>query len=197
MNKETKYTIELTEKQARLLSSAMDSFARLIIGQDWEYQQLMENAWFKRCKEATGNMLDDKFEDGWQAMRDDAERICKEIKLRFWGMPGNATYGVKYDDTADILFDMHQVIRHQLWLDDDEKTGRNGIVDAAPAHQFGSEPLIKIRKIFEDKIDFPRKARVINEERLLHNCEVTIFSSHLVYLDYDNESYTKEELEFL
>lgn len=147
MNKETKYTIELTEKQARLLSSALDSFSRLIIGQDWEYQQLMEEAWEKRCKKATGNMMDEKFEGGWQAMRDDAERICKEIKQRFWGMPGNATYGVKYDDTADILFDMHQVIRHQLWLDDSNPNKTHGTVDTFPAHQFGSEPLIKIKKI--------------------------------------------------
>lgn len=54
MNKETKYTIELTEKQARLLSSAMNSFSRLIVGQDWEYQQLMEAAWCKRCKKERG-----------------------------------------------------------------------------------------------------------------------------------------------
>lgn len=49
-----KYTIELTEKQARLLSSALDSFSRLIIGQDWEYQQLMEAACVSGARKRLG-----------------------------------------------------------------------------------------------------------------------------------------------
>ena len=53
-----KYTLELTEKQARLLSYACDQFARLIQGQDSSFQDLMEMAWGKRCKKATGNSMD-------------------------------------------------------------------------------------------------------------------------------------------
>ena len=53
------------------------------------------------------------------------------------------------------------------------------------------------RKIFDNKIDLPRKARVINEERLLYGEVVNIFKSRLMFLDEDNESYEKEELRFL
>lgn len=48
------YTIQLTERQVKLLSYTCDRMARLIQGQDWTYQELMEEAWEKRCKEAVG-----------------------------------------------------------------------------------------------------------------------------------------------
>ncbi len=139
-----KYIIELTEKQARLLSWACDTLPRLIEGQDWSFQQLMEEAWEKRCKKATGKSMDDEWDGGWQNMREEAERICKEIKQKFWGIPANTMNGIKYDDTADILWDCHQVIRYQLWKDNPDPNKLKWTVDAFPACQVGSEPLIKI-----------------------------------------------------
>lgn len=141
------YQLELTERQARILSYACDHFSRLICGQDWFYQELFESAWEKRCKEATGNMMDKEFEGGWYEMRADAEAICKQIKKRFWGCEANAMYGVNYDDTADLLFDLHCVIRHQLWLDSPEDQKSRFTVDSDEAMQYGSEPLAKIQKI--------------------------------------------------
>ena len=136
-----KYIVELNERQARLLSYVCDTFPRLVCGQDRVYQDLFEEAWEKRCKDATGKMMDDDFEGGWDKMREDAETFCKEIKRRFWNLPPNASYGVKYDDTADILFDIHECIRHELWLNGDRK---HHTVDSYPAHQWGKEPLIKV-----------------------------------------------------
>ena len=141
-----KYLIELTEKQARLLSWACDTLPRLIEGQDWSFQQLMEEAWEKRCKKATGNFMDDKWDGGWYAMREEAERVCKEIKAKFWGLAPNALYGIHYDDTADILWDIHTTLRHQLWLDKPEGKKLHYTVDASPAMQVGSEPLIKVTR---------------------------------------------------
>lgn len=141
------YQLELTERQARILSYACDQFSRLICGQDWSYQELFEAAWEKRCKEATGNMMDKEFEGGWYEMRTDAEAICKQAKKRFWGCESNAMYGIHYDDTADILFSLHQVIRHQLWLDRPEDQKSHITVDADEAMRYGSEPLAKIKKI--------------------------------------------------
>lgn len=138
------YTLQLTERQAKLLSYACDQFSRLICGQDWSYQELMEEAWEKRCKEATGNMMDKDWDGGWYAMHHDAEEICKQMKKRFWGMERNAMYGIYYDDTADILFDLHQVIRHQLWLDRPDGEKSSITVDASEAMRFGSEPLAKM-----------------------------------------------------
>ena len=138
-----KYQITITEKQARLLSYALDQFSRLIEGQDSSFQDLMESAWEKRCKKATGNMMDEEWDGGWGAMREDAERICKEIKKRFWGLKWNANYGIRYNDEADILYDMHCVLRHALWLSQPEPKNHM-TVDSNPAHQFGSEPLATV-----------------------------------------------------
>lgn len=137
-----KYIIEMNERQARLLSWVCDTFPRLIEGQGHAYQDLFESAWEKRCKKATGKMMDDEFEGGWQKMREDAETFCKEIKRRFWDLAPNANWGVHYDDTADIIWDMYQALRHELWKNQPEP--KNYTVDAFPAHQFGSEPLIKV-----------------------------------------------------
>lgn len=75
------YTLRLTERQAKLLSYACDRFSRLICGQDDSFQELMEEAWEKRCKEAVGGHgMDKEWDGGWYAMRQDAEAICKQIK---------------------------------------------------------------------------------------------------------------------
>lgn len=150
MNKDHIYTLHLTERQVQLLSYACDQFSRLIIGQDWSYQHLFEMAWEKRCKEAVGGHgMDKEWDGGWQAMRDDAEEISRQIKKRFWGLERSALYGVKYDDTADILFDLHQVLRHQLWLDkpEDTKQQLRYTVDSDDAMRFGSEPLAIIERV--------------------------------------------------
>ena len=140
------YTLHLTKRQVELLSYACDSFSRLIIGQDWTYQEIFEQAWEKRCKEATGKMMDDEWEGGWQDMRNEAKAFSRNIKKRFWGLEWRSMNGVGYDDTADILFDLHQVLRHQLWLDRPEDKKSHITVDSDEAMRFGSEPLAIIER---------------------------------------------------
>lgn len=141
------YNLKLTENQAKILSRACDVYSRLICGQDKEYQDLFEAAWEKRCKETTGKIMDDSFEGGWHVMREDAEKLCKEIKKKFWGLDWCSLYGVHYDETSDVLFDLHQVIRHQLWLDRPEDKKLPYTVDASEALQFAKEPLASIERI--------------------------------------------------
>jgi hypothetical protein len=139
---EKEYTIKLTKRQLQLLSYACDRMSRLIEGQDWVYQELMEQAWEKRCKEAVGGHgMDKEWDGGWYKMREDAEDISKKIKKRFWGCEPNQMYGIKYDSVSDTLYDMHQVMRHQLWLDSDRQFIG---VDSSEAMQISDEPLIKI-----------------------------------------------------
>ena len=92
--KEYVYNLKLTKRQAKLLSYACDQFARCIQGQDWVLQDLMESAWEKRCKEATGKTMDNEWDGGWYDMHHEAEGICKRIKKRFWGCEANAMYGI-------------------------------------------------------------------------------------------------------
>lgn len=140
---EKKYIIELNEKQAQALSWACDTLPRLIEGQDWSFQDLMESAWERRCKEATGNFMDDEFEGGWHQMREDAERYCREIKKRFWNLSYNANYGIHYDDVADILWDIYQCLRFELWKNQPEPKSHI-TVNAYPATRCGKEPLAKV-----------------------------------------------------
>ena len=143
---EPTYKITLTKRQVRLLSYVCDQFSRLICGQDRSFQELMEAAWERRCKEATGNMMDKQWEGGWSHMRAEAEGLCNYIKKRFWGLESNALHGIHYDQTADILWDIHQVLRHQLWLDKPDEDKPTITVDASEAMRVGDEPLIKIKK---------------------------------------------------
>lgn len=143
MKKEKKYIIELNERQAQLLSWALNTFPRLIEGQSHAYQDLFESAWEKRCKEATGRMMDDEFEGGWHKMREDAETFCKEIKKRFWNLAPNADYGIHYDESADILWDIYQCLRYELWKNRPEPKSHMA-VDASPATRYGEEPLCKV-----------------------------------------------------
>ena len=139
------YTLHLTKRQVELLSFACDRMSRIICGQDWTYQEFMEQAWEKRCREAVGgNGFDKEWDGGWQNMREDAEAICKQIKRRFWGLGNNELYGIRYDDVADVLFDIHQVLRHQLWIDNGMKT--RFTVDSDEAMRFGKEPLADIHR---------------------------------------------------
>ena len=52
-------------------------------------------------------------------------------------------YGIHYDDTADILFALHTVIRHQIWLDGDRSF--HGVDSDEPV-SLGSEPLAIMRR---------------------------------------------------
>lgn len=146
MAQEHIYNLQLTEKQAKLLSYACDRLSRIIEGQDWTYQEFMEEAWEKRCKEAIGKMMDDEWDGGWHNMRQDAEEICKKIKKRFWGCEANAMYGIGYDDTADILFDIHRVLRHQFYKDRGD-TSFSTVDSENPTSSIGTEPLAVISKI--------------------------------------------------
>lgn len=112
---------------------------------------MMETAWERRCKEATGKMMDKQWDGGWSDMRFEAEDLCKYIKKRFWGLESNALNGIHYDQTADILFDIHQVLRHQLWLDKPDENKSTITVDASEAMCFGDEPLIEIKKINNER----------------------------------------------
>ena len=138
-----KYIIELSERQAQLLSWALNTFPRLIEGQSNAYQDLLKSAWEKRCKEATGRMMDDEFEGGWHKMREDAETFCKDIKKRFWNLAPIADYGIHYDESADILWDIYQCLRYELWKNRPEPKSHMA-VDAFIATRFGEEPLCKV-----------------------------------------------------
>lgn len=140
---EKKYIIEMNEHQARMLSWALDTFPRIIQGQDQALQDILESAWEKRCKDATGKMMDDEWDGGWYKMREDAETAVREIRKRFWGQTGGTYNGIHYDEAADLLWSMHTVLRHELWKNRPEPKS-DWTVDAFPGTQYTDDPLIKV-----------------------------------------------------
>jgi len=140
---EKKYLIEVTEKQLMVLNQTCNSYMRLICGQSMDLVDLMENAWEKRCKRATGNAMDEHWEGGWSNARAEAEAYAQNIRSRFWDCAPNTQNGLRYDDTADILYDLHQVFRNRIYKDmpKEEREQAKWTVMADPPMQFGSEPL--------------------------------------------------------
>lgn len=138
------YRLELTERQAKLLSYACDQFMRCIQGQPEAFQQLMEDAWEKRCKEAVGGTgMDKEWNGGWWNMRHQAERLSRLATKWFWGC--RQGYGIHYDDAADIFFDIHRVLRYQFYKDRGD-TSKAFVDSENPASPIGGEPLAVIRR---------------------------------------------------
>lgn len=50
MAQEHIYNLQLTERQAKILSYACDRLSRIIEGQDWTFREFMEEAWEKPRK---------------------------------------------------------------------------------------------------------------------------------------------------
>ena len=142
------YTLELTERQAKLLSYACDQFMRCIQGQPEAFQQLMEEAWEKRCKEATGESMDKEWNGGWWNMRHQAERLSRLATKWFWGC--RQGYGIYYDDAADIFFDIHRVLRYQFYKDRGD-TSIATVDSENPTSSIGSEPLAVVRRINDNR----------------------------------------------
>lgn len=68
------------------------------------------------------------------------------MEAEYWGLSGGSYYGIGYDDYADTLWDMHQVMRHARYLamPPKEQEMMRGTVMAYEAMKVGSEPLIKV-----------------------------------------------------
>ena len=146
-NKENKqFTITLNERQLRLLAYACRVTDRLIIGQlDFSLQECCEAAFEKLHKD------DGQGEIGsheWLAMRLDVEEAIRRLCKLCWGVEHSDKHGLGYDNTADILYDMQQVIEHALWLEEDPEKRSNWTNDAFEhTRPFGDEKNIRVKKI--------------------------------------------------
>lgn len=121
----TKYTIEVNEEQAKVISLALDIFSRMEGGQlEWVF-----------------SMIPWKYHEKLESV----EPMLKELQLLLTGMQhGNLGIG-NVSDSARIAFDLHQVIRHRLaW--DREPQGRMS-VSFDPPMKWGSQPLAKIEQL--------------------------------------------------
>jgi len=96
-----KYTLTLTEDQARALSDAAELVSRLYMGQ-LDFLRVFSKS--------------DNYEAVYKAL-DDLRELMGLIPK---GCTRNAFYGISSKEISNVartLFDAHQVIRHQIWKD--------------------------------------------------------------------------------
>ncbi len=143
------YNLQITPNQLSVLTKACESYARLICGQSMELRDLMEDAWEKHCMNATGTRFDEEWNGGWSNAREEAESISRNMRQKFWFCAPGSQYGMGYDQSADILFDLYHVLRYQHYCDmseEDKEKCRWTVLADTPV-QLSKEPLAKINKI--------------------------------------------------
>lgn len=147
---ERKVTITCTEKQLVMLEMVCDRYSRLIEGQlENSLQEVCEQAWCMRNK--TEEHPHGVGSPEWYDMRRNLEARLKEMERDYWGLANGWFNGIGYDDWADSLWDMHQVMRHARYLNmpKDKQELMRGTVMAYEASRVGSLPLIEVK--YEEK----------------------------------------------
>lgn len=140
---EKKYTITVNEKQLKALSHICDMYSRIICGQlDLGMRDRCESAWERDHKNEDGSTPIGS--EDWYAMRNEVEYHLNALKKLCWDCDKNCDYGIGYDDYADMLYDMHQVMRHEVWKENGEKSYT---VDAYEPLKHGKEELIDVKRV--------------------------------------------------
>jgi hypothetical protein len=133
--------ILMTDKEQIIYLNFVSHFEfRFLCSQiDLSYHEIVEDyllceQYYKRRKDF----------DTWMRKRDEFKEYSNELHCLVWNVPINSLYGINYSDEVDILFDIHGVLRHQLWL---EQENRNSYTVDATVHHWGKEPLVVIEVI--------------------------------------------------
>lgn len=140
-----KVTITCTEEQLALLETVCDRYSRIMCGQlRPSFQDICEEAWERDHKTA-------EFPFGisspeWFEMRSELESRLKDIEWSNWGLSGGRYYGVGYNETADNIWDMYQVMRHARYLNmsPEGKESMRFTVMADEPMRYGEMPLISV-----------------------------------------------------
>lgn len=132
----TKYKLELTETQLRIINDALEEYFRIPLNQ---WRDLAERLAFKGF-----SSKDDKGEnkafDQCITKRDAAVAVFEAAGKILWG------YEIPCKDNDQLIAeDIWQVIRYQLYLDSDNKNTWR--VDSVMPIEWGPEPMPKIEKV--------------------------------------------------
>lgn len=130
--------IELNEKQARLIATALEQYSRMICGQlELNKMPSLEQELYKNKE------LNDAF---WKR-RDDVETQLSYLKeLIHPLLHSNASYGIGYDKEADLGYEMYKMILHYFEMQRAKEEGdkyRSNVHSYLPL-ELTEEPLIKI-----------------------------------------------------
>lgn len=131
------YTLTLTEHQLELINDACETCARAAMGQVGDM--------LRYCRDRQGQPI-----YNWELMQ-----AVEDLVKPHMGLARNESLGVGHMAEADILWDLHQVLRHRLAWDRAAAEGR--VASGGPrnwaemvAHDYdeplayGSEPLATV-----------------------------------------------------
>ena len=118
-----KVTIECDEKEARLISLALDLYTRVGLGQFW---------YLSDCATVRKNL----WADETNQLQDNFDKAALKLAETYTGHPGRGGYGIfhaKIGDDCKIAAHIHQQIRHEFFLQQKEEDKKISGVDAYPA----------------------------------------------------------------
>lgn len=132
-------TIELTDKQARLIAEALEQHSRVLCGQiELSKIKALETALYRDCK----------YNHEFWKKRDLVEEKLKELKsLIFPELSLSESYGVGKFEEADLGYEMYKMI---LLHFEDKRRIEEGDAYRSNVHSYSPlkltlQPLIKIR----------------------------------------------------
>ena len=162
---EKRYIIEVNERQLWALEHGCETLARLICGQAMTYQEIFEAAWHKNVQEKQNlEMCGREFWD----MREEVEEIMTRLKALCWNQGRTASYGIRYSEETDILYDFYQCCRYQRYLDmppERQEQCRMTVMSDTPLHS-AECPLPIIKRIDNQEKKKKKNAKsVVKDEQ--------------------------------
>jgi hypothetical protein len=151
MESERTYEITVNENQLKAMRNALEEYFRLRLGQayelieDWAFGELDWNA---PKSEERDRAMDRAF-----LRRDDAAEV---FRTAYRIARGN-TYRNCSTETSRICEDIWQVVRHQIWLDEDGPEKMPWSVDSRELFPVSSEPPVVIKSVSTCKLDKKRR----------------------------------------
>ena len=134
-----KYTLEITEKQAKIIRIALEEYFRLRMNQFFDFATDISLCGYEYGKNDPGN--DKKFNDYINRRNESQELFEKAFRI------AQPNYQMKTDKMM-IAEDIWQVIRHKLYLDRGEDPN-DWCVDAREPIKMSDEPLPKMERTKE------------------------------------------------
>lgn len=125
------YQLNLSEEQARVISSALDLYSRIGIGQFEEILNVLK-------------MYDKKV---FSKDTSTADKLLQEVKREVYDLTPNSSFGIYNENVPNrfrVAWDIKKVIQHQFWQ---EGTKEFMNVDSYPPDSSSQLPLPTITKV--------------------------------------------------
>jgi uncharacterized protein with ATP-grasp and redox domains len=139
---EKKYSLELNQRQLRLIAESLEMNNRMICGQLGEtFLPPIRNKIYK--------LIENK-DPQWQEKRKIVDNALKTINETLWD--GN-NYGIGYDDNADLGYEIYKEILHQFEVEHKQiceqknEEYHHNVHSSKPCLKLTKEPTIIIKEI--------------------------------------------------